>query len=121
MVHHGPQLVEIAEVAQLGRMCMTSGEHGNTEEDHTREHGQRSHGGAARPGAGIPGPFLALAPVVPRAARKDIFRVRESRYELAVAPVGLPPSVIEMEMSAEHEVDGLRFHARCAKLLEIGN
>jgi hypothetical protein len=43
MVHHGPQLIEIAEVAQFGRMCMTSGEHENTEKDHTRENQYPSH------------------------------------------------------------------------------
>src|SRR5712692_6098779 len=52
MVDHGPQLVEIAEVAQLGRMCMTSGEHGNTEQDHPRENQYASH---------LPSPHAALS------------------------------------------------------------
>src|SRR5216684_8952415 len=43
MVDHGPQLVEIVEVAQFGRMRMTGAEHGNTEEDHTRENQHASH------------------------------------------------------------------------------
>src|SRR6266849_8967862 len=91
------------------------------DQQHASRIDQRTHAGGDRSVAEIPVRFLALAPVVPLAARKDIFRVRESRYELAVVPVGVPPGVIEMEMSAEHEVDVLRFHARCAKLLEIGN
>src|SRR6266851_888351 len=82
---------------------------------------QRTHAGGDRSGAEIPVRFLALPPVVPLAARKDIFRFRKGRYELAVAPVSVPPGVIEMEMSAENEVDVLRFHTRCPKLPKIRN
>jgi hypothetical protein len=58
-----------------------------------------------------------LHPEVELGARKNIFRIREGRHPAAVFEFRIPADMVDMHMSAQHEVDIFRCHARCAEII----
>ena len=63
---------------------------------------------------------LVVLPVVVLGLPEQVARVRERRHPPAVDQLGVPPDVVEVQVRAQHDIDGFAWRARGREIVEEG-